>query len=539
MVGSLILGTSDSTLLYYSGISNTQIGSFNIGYSADSLIYNNNLYGIKSLIGSGALMIHSGTLPVVVGSLVYSFGNTSYGGTIINGNLYTLMTGPIASDDIIIKHSGISNIFVGSFSAGADGVSELSFYNDNLYSYSSVGGDNNKIVYNIDILTQSVIGSVVLTEPSDNPGYFGMGGIAFDSNGNLLLLADGDTSAHENWTVYKYDGFSSSCTGSVVFGGDGLLFTSITYVEETQQSQSYSQEIEDALSLNDSLNLAVIATKELTDSISIGETINFLRSSSEDLFFVGDNLTLLDELGFQVIASKQIEDTTTLSETISFLKAPSSKLFSETDALSLAETFSTNIIASLQLEDALSLGETINFVRSVVGTAFEVNESIGLSETTNFTRNIKSFSQSITDNLSLSEVIDFLRYSPEDLFSITDNLTIGETILFERYSPEDLFSLSENFGLSENVSFARNIVSRTLDISDILALGESNLFEIGGITPTSIYTIKSLIKAITLDHSDNDFIIKGIPKLLNLLLPKQKSIIIKNTNSININIKEE
>jgi len=90
--------------------------------------------------------------------------------------------------------------------------------------------------------------------------------------------------------------------------------------------------------------------------------------------------------------------------------------------------------------------------------------------------------------------------------------------------------------LSEDISFVRNVVSRTLTISDSLTLSEI-VSMIRSFIPTSIYTIKSLAKALTLSAGSSDFIIKTYPSI-NPIKFAGSPLIIKYINPTDLVIKE-
>lgn len=316
MVGSLIItNTSDDRYMVYSGISTNLIGSFNYLKFSDSAITtdnNRNLLNTEYVAGDvgSHLYIHSGISNIVTGSFMLNLPAAfTRGITVLGGSLYA------TNVDIpyIYKYSGISNIVTGSF-LDSTGNYSMSSFGSSLYTLY-VSGDNLKIVKKYDT-DGNILGSQILTEISDSLNA----GITFDDNGNLIMLADGDTTSVENWVLYKYDGFSSNCTGSLVFGDtNGLTFLDVHYLVPEEEGGSTEINLTDSFSVNDTLSKSIKINKSFLDSfstddnLSIQDISNVYTINIQEEFIIDDG----EQITKKVILNKNILENINITDSFS------------------------------------------------------------------------------------------------------------------------------------------------------------------------------------------------------------------------------
>ena len=450
--------------------------------------------------------------------------------------------------------------------SGAFKVTELGFYVSYAYNipydigiYTDSGGEP-------DALVDSIYGTA-------NNGW-NYKSVDISINGSTtywLAIAFGDFDVLLRYTSSGGNNRIDEGTGNnlpepfVVDSSDNELYA-IYAVWEAEGPSSYSFTVKDTLTISDSLTKSVIVSFQVEDTLTLSDIPTIIKSPSRRIQQIEDTLTLSESISFTRYTPEtkfDIEDTLTLSESATFIRYSPQDLFAVEDTLTLNETklfirtsrpdefvvgdtltLSDSITFKRQIKqftitpsDSLSLGESINFLRYSSQDLFSIGDSLSLSDSLSLIRYSPQDLFSISDSLTLSDSSSFIRYSLEDLFSISDSLTLSEVANFVRYSPQDLFSILDNLNLSEDISFVRNVVSRTLTISDSLTLSETASIVKGGIIPTSIYTIKSLAKALTLSVGSSDFIIKTYPSI-NPIKFAGSPLIIKYINPTDLVIKE-
>lgn len=312
MVGSLITirnETTDGFAYVYSGLSTTLIGSFALpaddtrpSNSELAIDSNNNLISATFTLNGGSMMYytHSGISDVITGSfymVLPGTSNNALGVTYMGGSLYTTTWG-----DWFTSHSGVSNVITGSVSIGVT-LTSLTNSGGVIYGLRQETGDNNKFVYQLNT-AGTILGSIQITEPSDTSTFDG--GISFDSSGNMLLMLDGDTTATENWTLYKYNGYSNTVTGSVVYGLDTIFIRDILLFEQqvggpTEINQS------DSVTISDTLTKAVTLNKTFSDSSTISDSFQIQDIANTYTISVDEEVTIDD--GESITMAKKLSKT--------------------------------------------------------------------------------------------------------------------------------------------------------------------------------------------------------------------------------------
>ena len=190
----------------------------------------------------------------------------------------------------------------------------------------------------------------------------------------------------------------------------------ISAVEVHGASAEPSPNVNDTITITESVSITLINDVNVNDTISITESVTMMVDMN---ISVNDLITITESVTMMVDMNISVNDTVSITEDVSALITLDFG-FSVNDAISITESV-TVLITELFIDvsDTITITEAVTML---LGIAIDVNDTITLTEdiTTTFVVFID-----VSDTVSVSENIEM---ALENFLSVNDSITITESV---------------------------------------------------------------------------------------------------------------